>query len=164
MSDLSVLTLFLHPRLQCNVVYVHLTRMPAYTRSLKNSAVNTLSYKVTGQRIKLNRFSFCVLRCALKNYMAQYAELQNQRIRRHAMLPAVYILLCLHGRHTGHICFSCPSRSDRNSEWSDGQFNQCIRINHLSLFISDTTKICEQQLSKPVVAWKLLIFYQRLLS
>ena len=68
MSDLSVLTLFLHPRLQCNVVYVHLTRMPAYTRSLKNSAVNTLSYKVTGQRIKLNRFSFCVLRCALKNY------------------------------------------------------------------------------------------------
>ena len=142
MSDLSVLTLFLHPRLQCNVVYVHLTRMPVYTRSLKNSAVNTLSYKVTGQRIKLNRFSFCVLRFALcaQELLAQYAELQNHRIRRHAILPAVYILLCLRGRHTCHICFSCPSRSDRNSEWSDGQFNQCIRISHLSLSISDMAK------------------------
>ena len=160
MSDLSVLTLFLHPRLQCNVVHVHLTKMPAYTRSLKNTAVSSLSNKVAWRRIKLNRFSLCVLRSRI---IGQYAELQNH-IWRHAILQAVHILLCLHGRHTGHICFSCPSRSGRNSEWSDGQFSQCIRINHLSLSISDTTKICEQQLSKPVVAWKLLIFYQRLLS
>ena len=160
MSDLSVLTFFLHPRLQCNVVHVHLTIMPAYIRSLKNSAVSSLSYKVAGRRIKLNRFPYAF--CA-QELLAQYAELQNH-IWRHAILPAVHILLCLHGRHTGHIYFSCPSRSDRNSEWSDGQFSQCIRINHLSLSISDTTKICEQQLSKPVVAWKLLIFYQRLLS
>ena len=112
MSDLSVLTLFLHPRLQCNVVHVHLTKMPAYTRSLKNTAVSSLSNKVAWRRIKLNRFSLCVLRSRI---IGQYAELQNH-IWRHAILQAVHILLCLHGRHTGHICFSCPSRSDRNSE------------------------------------------------
>ena len=146
MSDLSVLTLFLHPRLQCNVVHVHLTKMPAYTRSLKNTAVSSLSNKVAWRRIKFNRFSLCVLRSRI---IGQYAELQNH-IWRHAILQAVHILLCLHGRHTGHICFSCPSRSDRNSEWSDGQFNQCIRISHLSLSISDMAKSVSSDYPSPL--------------
>ena len=146
MSDLSVLTLFLHPRLQCNVVHVHLTKMPAYTWSLKNTAVSSLSNKVAWRRIKFNRFSLCVLRSRI---IGQYAELQNH-IWRHAILQAVHILLCLHGRHTGHICFSCPSRSDRNSEWSDGQFNQCIRISHLSLSISDMAKFVSSDYPSPL--------------
>ena len=146
MSDLSVLTLFLHPRLQCNVVHVHLTKMPAYTRSLKNTAVSSLSNKVAWRRIKFNRFSLCVLRSRI---IGQYAELQNH-IWRHAILQAVHILLCLHGRHTGHICFSCPSRSDRNSEWSDGQFNQCIRISHLSLSISNMAKFVSSDYPSPL--------------
>ena len=94
MSDLSVLTLFLHPRLQCNVVHVHLTIMPAYIRSLKNSAVSSLSYKVAGRRIKLNRFSLCVLRSRIIGTVCRAAKPQLYGGMRYSR-PYTFCFVCM---------------------------------------------------------------------